>query len=166
MFASVFKMNKGSFKNQPSTVVLNDCAVACTDKLVAAWQYTAGLPPGRTNPGRIIWVEGDLTVESDLDPGDLGNAEAPVLIVATGNINLDAASVNIVGLLYSQAAAWNNGGLGDVRLQGAAIAEGNFVASGIGGGNHWVEYRADILSRLGLSTGSFVRVPGSWRDFP
>jgi hypothetical protein len=75
--------------------------------------------------------------------------------------------VNIVGLLYSQAAAWNNGGLGDVRLQGAAIAEGNLVASGIGGGNNpWVAYRADILSRLRLSTGSFVRVPGSWRDFP
>ena len=166
MFASVFKMNKGSYKNQPGTVVLNDCAVACRDKLVAAWQYIAGLPPGRTNPGRIIWVEGDLTVESDLDPGDLGTAEAPVLIVATGNINLDAGSVNIFGLVYSQAAAWNNGGLGDVRLQGAAVAEGNFVGSGIGSGSEWLQYDADILRRLRLSTGSFVRVPGSWRDFP
>jgi hypothetical protein len=163
MFASVFKMNKGSYKNQPGTVVLNDCAAACTDKLVAAWQFTAGLPPGRRNPGRIIWVEGDMRVESDLD---LGTAEAPVLIVATGNINLDAASVNIVGLLYSQAAAWN-GGPRDVRLLGAAIAEGNFVASGFGGnGSEWLQYRADILSRLRLNTGSFVRVPGSWRDFP
>ena len=38
MFASVFKMNKAAYKNQPATVVLNDCAVACRDKLLAAWQ--------------------------------------------------------------------------------------------------------------------------------
>jgi hypothetical protein len=167
MFASVFKMNKGSYKNQPATVVLNDCAVACTDKLLAAWQPT----PGRINPGRIIWVEGDMTVESDVvlgcpaDPAD--PVSDPVVLVATGNINLNADSVRICGLLYSQAAAWNNAGPEDVKLQGAAVAERNFVASGIGsGGSHWLQYDADILRWLRLSTGSFVRVPGSWRDFP
>jgi len=166
MFASVFKMNKATYKNQPATVVLNDCAAACTDKLLAAWQPM----PDRINPGRVIWIEGDMTVESDAIVGCPANpadpVSDPVLIVATGNINLEADSVRICGLLYSQAAGWNNAGPNDVTLQGAAVAEGNFVASGIGGGSHWLEYRADILSQLRLSTGSFVRVPGSWRDFP
>ena len=100
MFASMFKMNKASFKNQPATVVLNDCAAACTDKLLSAWQPSpAWSIPGRINPGKIIWVEGDMTIESDLI---LGSAEAPVLIMATGNINLDAASV-VVSLACSTA---------------------------------------------------------------
>jgi hypothetical protein len=165
MFASMFKMNKASFKNQPATVVLNDCAAACTDKLLSAWQPSPGLVnPGRINPGQIIWVEGDMTIESDLI---LGSAEAPVLIMATGNINLDAASVSIVGVLYSQAASWNNAGLGDIKVQGAAVAEGDFVAAGVGsGGTEWLQYDPLVLRWLRLSTGSFVRVPGSWRDFP
>jgi hypothetical protein len=165
MFASMFKMNKASFKNQLGTVVLNDCAAACTDKLLAAWQPSPGLVnPGRINPGLIIWVEGDMTIESDLD---LGSVEAPVLIVATGNISLDAASVNIVGMLYSQAATWNNAGLGDVRVQGAAVAEGDFVAAGIGsGGTEWLQYDPNVLQWMRLSSGTFIRVPGSWRDFP
>ncbi len=163
MFASVFKMSKGSYKNQPATVVLNDCAAACTDKLLAAWQPTPGLiEPGRINPGRIIWVEGDMTVESDLD---IGTEDAPVVIVATGNVRL-AASVNIVGLLYSQAADWDNGGPGDAKVRGAAVAEGNFSGRDIGGGDYWVQYDSTVLRWLRLSTGSFVRVPGSWRDFP
>jgi PilX N-terminal len=162
-FASVFKMSKAAYRNQPATVVLNDCAVACRDKLLAAWQPNPELmQAGRINPGRIIWVEGDMAVEADLN---LGTVEAPVLIVATGNVRL-AASVNIVGLLYSQAADWDNGGPGDAKVRGAAVAEGNFIGRDIGGGDYWVQYDSTILRWLRLGTGSFVRVPGSWRDFP
>ena len=60
----------------------------------------------------------------------LGSAAEPVVIVATGNIKLDAASVRIYGLIYSQAADWDNDGLGDVWVQGAAVAEGNFSGDG------------------------------------
>ena len=74
-----------------------------------------------------------MTIESDVD---LGSDANPVLIVATGNVRLGAASVNIVGLLYSQAADWDNGGPGDVKVQGAAVAEGNFIGRDIGGGAH------------------------------
>jgi hypothetical protein len=154
MFTSLFNMDPAVYKKQPATLVLNDCAAACSAKLLAAWQ---------SNPGRILWVEGgETTIEADLN---LGSADNPVLIVAEGNIKLNAASVNIFGLLYSRAATWDSSGPNAVDVQGAAVAEGNFTGSGIGGGSPWVQYDADVLNRLKLGTGSFVRVPGSWRDF-
>ncbi len=56
MFTSLFNMDMDTYKKQPATVVLNDCATACSSKLLAAWQ---------ANPGRMLWVEGDMTVEAD-----------------------------------------------------------------------------------------------------
>jgi hypothetical protein len=163
MFTSMFRMRHSTYKTQPAAVVLEDCAVACKDKLLTAWQ---------ANPGHILWVEGDMTIESDVNLGSAGNPldpldpPDPVLIVATGNIRLAAsAAVNIVGLLYSKAADWDNGGPSSAEVLGAAVAEGNFVGRDIGGGAPWVQYNEAILRRLQLSTGSFVRVPGSWRDF-
>jgi len=160
MFTSLFNMDPAIYKKQPATLVLNDCAAACSAKLLAAWQ---------SNPGRILWVEGDMTIESNLILGCPANPADPVvdpvLVVATGNINLNAASVRVCGLLYSRAATWDNSGPNAVDVQGAAVAEGNFTGSGIGGGSPWVQYDADVLRRLSLGTGSFVRVPGSWRDF-
>ena len=150
MFASLFRMATENFKYQPAVVRLDGCAVACSDKLSNALQ---------AHPGRMIWVDGDMTVESNVS---LGSALEPVVIVATGNVKLEAASVRVYGLIYSQAADWDNDGLGDVWVQGAAVAEGNF--SGDGTPKIW--YEPAILNRLKLNTGSFVRVPGSWRDFP
>jgi len=149
MFTSTFRMAKPTYKQQAAMVVLDDCATACSAKLAAAVQGY---------PGRVLWVEGDMTLDADVV---LGSATEPVLIVATGNINLDAASVQIFGLLYSQSADWANDGLGAVTVQGAAVAEGNFN----GTGTPTIQYDPVILERLKLGTGTMVRVPGSWRDF-
>lgn len=149
MFTSTFRSAKLAYKQQAAAIVLNDCATACSAKLAEAVQR---------HPGRVLWVEGDMTLESDVV---LGSADEPVLIVATGNINLDAASAQIFGLLYSQAADWSNAGAGTVTVQGAAVAEGNFF----GAGTPAIRYDAEILKRLKQGTGTMVRVPGSWRDF-
>jgi hypothetical protein len=148
MFASVFNMGKATYRNQPGAVILNDCAVACSAKLVQAAQAAKG---------RIIWVDGDMTIEAD---AVLGAAGEPVVIVASGNVNLTAASVEVFGLLYSHANF--DAGVADLSVDGATVAAGKFD----GGGSSRVLYRADILGLLSRSTGSFVRVPGSWRDFP
>jgi PilX N-terminal len=149
MFTTLFRLGKEAYRQQPGTVRLDDCATACSAKLLAAAQ---------THPGRMIWVDGDLTIESDLV---LGSAAEPVLIVATGNIGVDAAAVQINGLIYSQAGNWSNGGLGAVTVRGAAVAEGNFTGNGI----PTIQYDPAILKLLSVGTGSLVRVPGSWRDF-
>lgn len=149
LFASLFRVDKTVFSHQPGVVRLAGCAAACTAKLQEAVL---------SHPGRVLWVDGDLTIESDLV---LGSANEPVLLVATGNVTLSAPSVQIFGLLYSQAADWDNDGLGATVLRGAAVAEGNFIGSGL----PVIEYDPAILRRLQLATGALVRVPGSWRDF-
>ena len=149
MFSATFRMAKSRYREQGGAVVLTDCAAACSTKLRDAVQAF---------PGRVIWVEGDMTIESDVA---LGSVAEPVLIVSSGNVALDAGSVQIVGLLYSQAVDWDNAGLGAVTVQGAAVAEGNFI----GDGTPLIQYDPAVLKTLRLGTGTMVRVPGSWRDF-
>ena len=91
MFASLFRMAPGTYRMQPAAVRLEDCAVNCSAKLIEAVQ---------ANPGSMLWVDGDMTIDSNVT---LGSALKPVLIVASGSIRFDAASVRIYGLVYSQA---------------------------------------------------------------
>jgi hypothetical protein len=148
MFASVFRMSPDEYRRQPAAVTVDDCAASCSAKLAQAVQ---------DHPGRPIWIDGDATFEADVV---LGSALEPVIIVAGGNVQFAAPSIRINGLLYSRAADWNNTGNGAI-VQGAAVAEGNF--GGIGAPTFL--YEPDILRRLNVSSGSLVRVPGSWRDF-
>jgi hypothetical protein len=148
MFTSVFRMSPAEYQQQPAAVIVGDCAVTCSAKLAQALQ---------DHPGRPIWVDGDMSLESDVV---LGSVAEPALIVAGGNVQFAAASIQINGLLYSRAADWTNAG-GGATVQGAAVAEGHFS----GAGAPTVNYDPDILRRLNIGSGSLVRVPGSWRDF-
>jgi hypothetical protein len=148
-FTSLFRMDANTYRSQPAMVRLSGCATDCSAALAQAVQ---------DNPGRPIWVDGDLTLASNATIGDATN---PVVIVASGNIDFfPGATVEIFGLVYSQAPDWSNTGGGAV-VRGAMVAEGNF--GGIGAPT--VEYDRAILERLRLLNGSLVRVPGSWRDF-
>ncbi len=81
-------------------------------------------------------------------------------IVAVGNIQFSAADTQVHGLLYSQAATWVTAGTNGT-LHGAAIGEGNIA------GNAAIEIKFDkaMLDLLHYRTGSFVIVPGTWKDF-
>ena len=145
-------MRADTYKNQPASVVLTDCATACSVKLRDAVER---------NPGRIIWVDGDLTLESAVELGPVVPAVPPVppvMIVASGSVRI-LEPTNIVGLLYSHANMQTYGA--GTLVRGAAVAAGNFESEGA-----TIEYDPAILKLLNLSSGSLVRVPGSWRDFP
>ena len=92
--------------------------------------------------------------------GDIGRLTEPVLLVVNGNVQFSNSTVNIFGLVYTRTADWVTSGAGG-RITGAAIAEGGIS----GAGTPTIVYDADILRVLRVNTGSFVRVPGSWRDF-
>ena len=64
-------------------------------------------------------------------------------------------------LLYGASLHWNDAPAGTAILRGAAIAEGAYS----GNGAPEFVYDAAVLSRLQHDSGSYVRVPGSWRDF-
>ena len=71
VFASVFGAWPGTYRLQPAALRLTcpggGCRQALTDLALA-------------NPGRVLWVDGNLTLESD---GDIGSAAEPVTLVVT-----------------------------------------------------------------------------------
>lgn len=147
MFARTFGLWPADYRLQPGAVEL-PCGGTCT----AAQVRTAIAQ----HPGLVIWVDGALDVDTG---GDIGTAEQPVVIVATGGVQFTAAAT-VYGMIYTQAAPWTTSGAA-TTVRGAVVAEGNVD----GDSSATLVYDADILNRLRLKTGSFVVVPGSWRDF-
>ena len=157
MFGALFGMSPDLHRDQPAAVQL-DCTGGCdsTDVNGVLTRY----------PGRVVWITGDLEVNGDIGAaptaGTLAAAELaahrPALLIVTGNASLTSGTV--WGVIYSQAADWNLGA-GSAVVQGGLIAEGNLTGSG----QQQLVYNAELLRELRTRTGSFVRVPGGWRDF-
>lgn len=148
MFTSVFNMWRDTYRQQPAAIPLDCGLTGCSSDMVRA---AAAL-----NPGRMLWLQGDLVLDG---AGDVGSVTQPVLLVVTGNFIATGASVHVYGLVYVQASDWASAG--SALVQGAVIAEGKLD----GTGSPTFVYDAAILQRLRLTTGSFVRVPGGWKDF-
>ena len=146
MFANTFGMWRNTFAEQPGTVLV-DCSVSCTASTLRS--------KIALNPGRPLWVLGNLDVDSS---GDIGSVTEPVLVNVTGNIGFSAAA-NVYGLVYSQAGTWNWTGGGGVV--GGAVAENAVNASA----STDVTYNRAVLNRVKNTSGSFVVVPGTWRDW-
>lgn len=146
MFASFFGVDRASFRRHPATVVVA-CGADCSEALAAAVAR---------NPGRPIWIDGDLVVDQALS---LGSAEQPVLLVVGGRVVFHAAGAQLTGIVYSQAAAWAAGGGGHVR--GAVLAEGHLAGPSLPS----IQFDRAVVDRVRLATGSMIRVPGGWRDF-
>jgi Tfp pilus assembly protein PilX len=147
MFASVFGVWRGTYWNQPGAVTL-----ACVGTCTAADVRTAL----DFNPGRAILVPGNLDFDGG---GDVGAAGNPALVVVTGNVTFSAPT-NVFGFVYSEAANWATAGTGQVR--GGMAGEGRIS----GNGSFAAVYDPEILAHLRWRTGSFAKVPGSWKDYP
>jgi len=146
MFAMYFGMAPTQYQNQPAirTVACNgDCSAA----LQAA--FDQGI--------RMVWVNGPLTLSSNVE---FGTAANPMLIVANGDLTITGPLI-MNGLLYARGnITWSNASGQLALVNGALMAEGSFEATGKV--DLW--YQANIIDILSNATGSFVRVPGSWWD--
>lgn len=154
MFISAHGMWRRTWAEQPATLHV-DCRGACTRAALAE--------AARLNPGRMLWVAGDVVLDTS---GDIGARDAPALLVVDGNLSTQpGAQVRLYGLLHfvnaNGAAGWSVGGR--LSVVGGLVSEGDWTLAGPG--RTVVAYDAAILRQLRLSHGSFVRVPGSWRDF-
>lgn len=145
MFASIFNLRPDSVRTQQAAVKLTCPLGGCTT--------TAVNGALTQSPGRPLWLSDKLTVD-----GDIGSAALPALLVVNGNVEF-TANAKIYGLVYTRTANWVTSGTGG--FVGAVVAEGSVTGSGI----TTIEYDADVLRRVRFNIGSFVRVPGSWRDF-
>lgn len=106
-------------------------------------------------PARI-GVAGDLRLDGSLQ---LGSIERPVMLVVDGDLQL-GGPVRIHGLVFAHNLRWDAAAGGAGLLRGAAV-----VAGSVGGdGPADIVYDRLLMARLQRQLGTWVRVPGSWRD--
>jgi hypothetical protein len=153
MFSGVFNMWPDTYRQQPAAIVLDATTPNCTAAGCTALAVRNAL---LFNPGRVLWIEGNLDVDS---AGDIGSSALPALLVVNGNLTFSTAAT-IYGLVYTRTGTWSTLGSGGV-VRGAVVAEGNVAGSG----TPRIIYDAGVLKRLRLASGSFVMVPGGWKDF-
>ncbi len=145
MFVSFFGVKPSTFKRQPA-VVQYVCGGGCSAGLAEIVER---------NPGRPIWVTGDLTLDADVV---IGAPNAPVLLIVEGDVALATAGVRVHGIVYTQATT--------AAVSGAGVIEGAFIAQGHvnGASDLKLVFDAAAVSRLRQTFGSIVRLPGGWRD--
>ena len=155
-FAAVFGMQPQTYRRQPGLPIL-DCSGGCN-----AVAINSAI---ERNPGRPVWLAGSTgTVTID---GTIGSASAPALLIVEGDVAFSGGA-SFTGFLYSRvkddgsATVWSLNG--NTTVVGAAMAEGNLSLGGSSTGVS-ITYDEAALKALRLGSGTFVRVPGSWRDF-
>lgn len=160
VFASVFNLLPDSYRSQPAAVTLNCPVGGCRQAL--ADLVTA-------NPNRVIWVAGDLTLESAGTVGSMPNPADPTVagvanVVVNGAVVVTDPAAHIYGMVYvrnmlapASGNAWQGGG----QVTGALLTEAGLSNAA----QPIVTYDKSVLDTVRRSSGSFVRVPGDWRDF-
>ena len=105
----------------------------------------------------LLHVTGDLLLRG---PATLGSTARPVVIVASGAVQIESAIV-VNGVLCGDALTWSAIAGPGALVRGALIAAGDYR----GDATPEIVYDAQVLAILKGAAGSFARVNGSWRDF-
>lgn len=145
LHVSVLGMSADAWASQPAVRRMrceSDCGAALSSAL-------AGI-----TGNRMLRVDGDVRIEGPLT---LGSADEPVVLVVDGTLELQGAVV-IHGLVHAAGIRWTGSG---GRINGAAVSASTYE----GDATADLVHDLAILDKLQARTGSFVRVPGSWRDF-
>lgn len=152
-FAAHFGIGKTAWKSQPAAQRI-DCETDCAQ--------TLALAAAATDLPLLAWTPGDLTLDASSagTPLTLGSPERPIVLVADGALRL-RGELRIRGVLYATSAHWEDTPPAGAQLRGALLAESDYR----GGGTPALQYDPQAMSVLQRAAGSFVRVPGSWRDF-
>ena len=106
---------------------------------------------------RMVSITGDATLDGPLT---LGSAERPVILVVSGTATL-RGDVTLHGVLYAGDIRWDGPTGAPAGVHGAVISESDYR----GNGAPRLQRDAAVLRALQRHTGSFARVPGSWKDF-
>lgn len=143
-FRTTFGMPQATYMQQPAAVRI-DCSSACSAS-------TKLLPAIAAGPTRVIFVDGDLNLDTTTA---IGSAATPTMVVVTKNVTV-SQPIAFNGVLYVGGdLSWGvNGGL----ASGAVIVAGKYNGSG----NAAFAYDRKIVQRINKFYGSFVRVPGGW----
>jgi hypothetical protein len=151
-FAATFMLTPQRWLQMPAVVTV-PCPVGGCDAATVRTAIT-------NNPGRPLWLTGGLLVNS---PGDIGSAAAPAMMVVNGNLEFSTPSVTVHGLLMLRpASGWNTGASTESgTIRGAVVVDGAVT----GTSSLVIQYDSDVLANLRTASGTYFRVPGSWRDW-
>jgi hypothetical protein len=151
LFLGVFGMPVATYGYQPAAYRLANCAAAACTPVSLANAIA-------NNPGRIVFVDGDLMV--DAIGLTLGSPTQPVLLIVNGQLNLTGAGVTINGMVYANRFNWASTATNSL-ITGAVIVNGDFSADA----NANIVYNSAMLNLINMSYGSLVRIPGSWTNW-
>ena len=146
LFVSYFGLSKAAWRDQPMTRRLR-CAVDCAAELATAVGTEVVAP--------MVWLDGDTVIDG---PIVIGRADRPVAIVVDGPLRL-RGDVTLHGIVYARDLTWT-GPTADAQVHGALVSESGYA------GDAAVGLHRDRATLATLRrTGSYVVLPGSWRDF-
>ncbi|MDP1649114.1 MAG: PilX N-terminal domain-containing pilus assembly protein [Rubrivivax sp.] len=165
MFVSILGMKRDTYRQQPG---LRRCPSPPSTTCTAA-DINALLAQ---NPGRIIWVDGNLTLDADI------GVLAPVLLVIDGTSLTLGNDVDITGFVYITGRTPPAGAASAVTVNlpntptsitGALVSETSLLTSYTSAPAATDElsviYSPAVLNTLRIGYGSWVRLGGGWRDF-
>ncbi|MDP2368040.1 PilX N-terminal domain-containing pilus assembly protein [Rhodoferax sp.] len=149
MFTAYFGSTIAQYAASPTTKTIANCgsASACGSLVDAA--YAAGW--------RAFYFPDGFARNSS--SGSLGTASDPVTLVSAAGFNV-TGNIDIYGMIFSNSANVNDVGTGTANIHGAMVTCAGYNNNG----NGTLEYDADVLKGVRRSSGSVVRVPGSWTD--
>lgn len=148
-FHRVFRMGKPRWTAQPVVTAVN-CPQPCNQALDAVLTRADDAP-------QLLWIAADLVLDGGIT---IGSPERPVVLVVDGEARWRGA-VTLYGLLYASGIRWDDTPAAGALLRGAAVSTGGYA----GNGSPELVYDRPLLERLASLTGTFARIPGSWRDF-
>jgi hypothetical protein len=146
-FRKSLGMPADKYKRQPAAVRI-DCGGGCNS--------TANvIPELAKGPTRVIYVDGDLDLNTASAIAAIGSDATPTMLVVSGNVTV-SAPIAFKGVLYVEGNLnWTaTGG----TVNGAVIVGGGYTGTGAA----TVAYNRNIVQKIHKGYGSFVRIPGSW----
>jgi Tfp pilus assembly protein PilX len=146
MFQTFFGMPKAAWRDSVADAILT---CPCTETMVQN-AYNANK--------RKLWLQGNLSMNANMT---LGSVDDPFVMIVDGTVEM-RGDLEVYAVIYGTAVTWDNTGGGSALLVGAAISEGNYT----GNGTPDYYYDPRVIASLTAIPGRFVRVPGTWRDFP
>jgi hypothetical protein len=151
LFLGVFGMTIATYQYQPAAYRLTNCSAAACAPVSLANAIS-------NNPGRMIFVSGDLAIDGSAPT--LGTAAQPVLLIVNGQLNFTGPGVTINGLVFANGLNWASTATNSM-INGAVVVNGNFSADA----NANIVYNSAMLNLMNMSYGSLVRIPGSWTNW-
>lgn len=143
LFTSYFEQSTTQIKNSVDQVYTNGSTVNLTGK-----------------KGVSIWIEDNLSLGTSQV---IGSASSPVILIVNGNMTTNGTIV-VYGFVFVMGNLTMNGGSGgSSQLIGGVAVYGNLVM----GGSDNITFDSNVINNLQSqsSGGTFIKMPGSWRDF-